>query len=338
MYVRQDEAFEFMTSYFDLTAEERDLYRRIMLEGPIRGRYIGMDAHEDAGQTDPDQLLSRFLKYGRLIGTEAARKALKQAGFEPSEIDGLVVNTCTGYLCPGLTSYIAEDLGLPETTRPFDLMGMGCGGALPNLECATGMLARGAGTSVLCLSIEVCSATMVMGSDPGLIVSNCIFGDGASAAIVSNGGASANGGALTLLDFESALAPRFREQLRYVTQGGRLRNQLTPRVPRIGSRVIAGVADRLLARRGLRREDVACWVVHAGGTRVLDHVARELGIGTEALKYSYEVLAEYGNMSSPTVLFVLKRIMEKATPKRGDRVMLLSFGAGFTGFAALGEF
>lgn len=142
LYTTQADAYAFFTEQFDLKPDEQELYRRILLDGKIKGRYLGMDAKTDVLDFDPDRRLARFLKFSRSTAVEAARLALAEAGAAPSEIKGLIVNTCTGYLCPGLTSYLAEDLGLGRSIRFQDLMGMGCGAAIPNLEAAAGMLAR----------------------------------------------------------------------------------------------------------------------------------------------------------------------------------------------------
>lgn len=333
LYVTQQEAFEGYTSCFQLEPEERELYRRILLDGPGRGRYIGMDTTKDAARTDQDDLIERFERFGRRISAEAARNALDAAGVSPAEVRALVTNTCTGYICPGMSSYLVEDLGLAESVRAFDLMGMGCGGALPNMDCAAGALTRGG--PVLSVSFEICSATLFMGPEPDLIVSNCIFADGAAAAVLDGPGSP---GVAQLLDSESGVFPQHREALRYRWQDGRLRNTLSPRVPAIGARTALEVATRLLDRQGLRIADVGHWAVHPGGTVVLDRVADALGLPQEALQASYDVFREFGNMSSPSVLFVLQRILESETPQPGELGMLLSFGAGFTAYAALVAF
>jgi len=125
LYATQEEAYAFFTAHCTLKQEEQELYRRILLDGKIKGRYLGMDAKADALETDPDLLLARFLKFGRATAVAAARRALAEAGVEAADIAGLIVNTCTGYLCPGLTSYIAKDLGLKTSIRFQDLMGDG---------------------------------------------------------------------------------------------------------------------------------------------------------------------------------------------------------------------
>ena len=109
-------------------------------------------------------------------------------------------------------------------------------------------------------------------------------------------------------------------------------------MPEIGATAIAGVARRLLDRHGLADSDIDWWVVHPGGVAVLDRVAEALRLPKEALRFSYGVFRDYGNMSSPSVLFVLQRLLREDRPRPGQRGLLLSFGAGFTAFAALVEF
>ncbi len=337
LYTTQEDAYAFFTEQFDLQPDEQVLYRRILLDGKIKGRYLGMDDKTEVLDSDPDRRLARYLKFSRSTAVEAARRALAEAGVAPAEIKGLVVNTCTGYLCPGLTSYLAEDLGLGRSIRFQDLMGMGCGAAIPNLEAAAGMLARSGEGPVLSIAVEICTATMFFSHEPELVVSNSIFGDGAAAAVLDLVPAGHPGALARMIDFASGLFPQYREDLRYRTEGGRLRNYLTKRVPVIGARTVGEVASRLLNRHGLSRSDIAWWAVHPGGTVVLAQVAKELELADEALRDSYHVFENYGNMSSPSVLFVLREILDSGLPRPGQKGMLLAFGAGFSAFASLLE-
>jgi predicted naringenin-chalcone synthase len=109
-------------------------------------------------------------------------------------------------------------------------------------------------------------------------------------------------------------------------------------VPVIGGHTATDVASQLLARHSLSRNDIAWWAVHPGGTVVLDQVARKLELASEALRFSYSIFENYGNMSSPSVLFVLRKILDSGRPQPGQKGMLLAFGAGFSAFAALIEF
>ncbi len=338
LYATQAAAYDFFTTHLDLTAAQKDLYRRILLGGKIKGRFLGLDLETDILVTDPDRLLTRFLKFGRATAVAAARRALADAGVEAARISGLIVNTCTGYLCPGLSSYVAADLGLGPSIRVLDLMGMGCGAAVPNLEAAAGMLARNGSGPVLSIAVEICSATIFPDHDPELILSNSIFGDGAAAAVLDRVPDDHPGGLAYITDFAAGLWPQYREDLRYRTENGRLRNQLSRRVPVIGARIVAEVSARLLARHGLGHDDIDWWAVHPGGTLVLVQVAKKLALRPDVLRFSHEIFENYGNMSSPSVLFVLRRILDGGRPRPGQKGLLLAFGAGFSAFGALLEF
>jgi alkylresorcinol/alkylpyrone synthase len=217
-------------------------------------------------------------------------------------------------------------------------MGMGCGAAVPNLEAAAGMLARSARGPVLSIAVEICTATIFPAHSPDLVVSNAIFGDGAAAAVMDLENGSRKGRLTRMVDFASGLLPRHRESLCYRTEGGLLRNQLSKRVPVIGARVAHEVVCRLLEKNGLERDDIVWWAVHPGGTLVLEQVARKLGITADDLRFSYNVFKNYGNMSSPSVLFVLRDLLDAGRPQAGQKGMLVAFGAGFSAFAALVEF
>lgn len=331
LYISQDKVYEFYRQNGLIPEGQKNLYSRLLLNGRIRGRYFGLQRPEEILNEDPDAQIARFTSQARSILARACRSAMEQGSLCSREIGGVVVNTCTGYLCPGLTSYLAEDLGLETDIKVLDIMGMGCGSAIPNLECGCGLLAGTQSKPVLCASVEVCSATHLVGDDPGLTVSNCIFGDGASAALLGGGDRGQEG--IELLDFQTGIFPRHREALRYKNMRGHLCNTLTRRVPLIGAKCLSQVTEKLLARNRLEASDINWWAVHAGGTVVLEKVAETLRIESKKLDASVEVFEQYGNMSSPTVLFVLNKLLQRGLA-RGPG-LLLAFGAGFTAFAAL---
>ena len=334
----QEEVYRNALENFKLSPKEADLYKRLLLDGRIRKRHFGMKSPSDMSDAAPSRLLSRFLDYGLPCAAEAARKAMEEARTSPDQIEGIVVNTCTGYLCPGLSSYLAGELELRKSIGVLDLMGMGCGAALPNLDSAAGMLSRRGKGPILSVAVEMCSSTIFPSHEPELIVSNCIFGDGAAAAVLDLSGDGESTGLARLVDFESGLFPEHREELRYRSEGGLLRNSLSKRVPVIGAKAVVEVCGKLLARNGLAMKDIDFWGIHPGGTLILSQVAKKMGLDEKAMSFSYGVFEDYGNMSSPSILFVLKRILERGVPKPGQRGVLLSFGAGFSAFASLIEF
>lgn len=337
-YLTQKEILEHFLASHNLSASERELYIRILSGKQIKGRYVGVESVEELLITDHDYLLGRFQKYGIAAAVKAAGKALEATGIKAGDVRGLVVNTCTGYMCPGLSSYISEQLGLSTAIGIRDIMGMGCGAAIPNLESACGMLATAGNGPVLGVAVEICSSTFFPAHDPELIVSNCIFGDGAAAFVVDSSGKTEKRIVPRITGFESGCYPEFRKELRYTSEKGLLRNHLSKKVPIIGARTISEVAGRLLARHGLSTGDIDWWAVHPGGSAVLAQVAKKMQLPSKALDFSYDVLYNYGNMSSPSVLFVLEKILKEGLPCPGDKALMLSFGAGFTAFAALLEF
>ena len=340
LYITQEEAYASLTQHFTMSEKEKSLYRRVLLESDaIDGRYMGMDEKSEVANLDQDQLIERFTRHGRQIAVEASRNAITRAKIGVEKITGLIVNTCTGYLCPGMTSHLVEDLGLSERVKIRDLVGMGCGGALPNLDTAVGMISRSPQDIILCVSFEICSATLFMGPEPDLVISNCIFADGAAAGIVRYRENEKNlPEEMHYLDFETGIYPEYRKYLHYRTEQHRLRNVLSRKVPLIAAEKVEEVLDRLLVRNHLKRKNINHWVMHPGGTQVLEKVQQKLKLRPDAFWASYEILRRYGNMSSPSVLFILREIIDLKRPKPGEKAVLLGFGAGFSVFATLVEF
>jgi alkylresorcinol/alkylpyrone synthase len=154
------------------------------------------------------------------------------------------------------------------------------------------------------------------------------------------GAASGNGPFPTprISGFKSLLVPEWRDGLRFRTEGGHLRNVLSRQVPARAGEACRTIAGRLLAEKNLSRADVDYWVIHAGGKAVLDAVQRALELPADGLAASRAVMRRCGNMSSPTVLFVLDELHRTKRPRAGDRAVLSSFGAGFAAHAALLEY
>jgi predicted naringenin-chalcone synthase len=332
----QETAFEVYTNLVPLSDRAKALMERIFVSNHSIGyRYLGLDTPTDVLQDSQDELIARYKKYGVRVAVEAASRALSNAGLTPEDIDALVVNTCTGYLCPGLTSYVAEALPLKAGVHPFDLQGMGCGGALPNLQTAYNFLQAHPDSNVLIIAVEICSATLYLDEAPDILISNALFGDGAAAAVLTNRPGS---GRVRLQGFAAGLYPQDREHLYYRTENSKLRNVLSVDVPDVGARRGKEVIDRLLAQSGKGYQDIQHWIVHPGGQKVIDAFESALNLPEEALAASRRVLYNYGNMSSATVLFVLDEVLRNHTPKAGDTGLMCSFGAGFGAYAGLVEF
>src|SRR5580693_704378 len=290
-----------------LKPRSRAILKKVLCgDNGIERRHLALDTLAEAFDPTPDSLQARFATHAPALATGAARRALKNAGCQPEEMDAVIISTCTGYLCPGLTSYVSERLGLRPDVFMLDLVGQGCGAALPNLRAAEAILTAGRAEKVLSVCVEICSAAFFLDDDPGVLISACLFGDGAGAAVLANE-PKAGQRRVEWKFGSSCLAPEKRESLRFSHKNGMLRNILLPQVPQIAGEEAAKLFARSLAGAGVQRGEITGWILHTGGRDVLLALRDKLGLIESDLRHSAAVLREFGNISSPTVYFVLER-------------------------------
>ena len=298
----------------------------------IEARWLALDSIDDVFTIDPNTLAQRFLTHAPLLAAKAAQRALDNSGLTASDIGALVISTCTGYLCPGLSGYVVERLGLRPDVQVFDLVGQGCAAAVPNLQLARALLASNSSEHVLSVCVEVSSAAMYLDDDPGVLISACLFGDGAGAAILSRE-ASSDGRRIEWIDSTSLIDPSQRQALMFEQRDGMLRNILTREVPELAAAYARRVLETVLGRAGLYAADISEWIMHAGGRDVLLALERKLELEARDFRHSAAMLREYGNLSSAFVYFVLEAALVDEAP--GGWWWLSSFGAGFSCHGAL---
>lgn len=298
----------------------------------IESRTLAVESLDEVFAIDPDTLHARFVEHAPALCLSAARAALDDAAMSVADIDGVVVSTCTGYLCPGLTSYVAEGLGIRADAQAFDLVGQGCGAALPNLRMSESLIKSGACVNVLSICVEVSSAAMYLDDDPGVLISACLFGDGAGAAVLSSTPDS-HRRVIEWKTFSTLLDPAQRSALRFESRGGMLRNILTRPVPRLAAEYAERVLDDALLAAGVGRADIKAWIMHAGGRDVLAALSERLRLTPGDLRYSTEMLRDFGNMSSAFVYFVLAEARRDNAP--AGWWWMSAFGAGFSCHGAL---
>jgi len=300
----------------------------------IEARRLAVESLDEVFTIDPNTLSKRFLTHAPLLAAQAGERALSKAGLQATQIDAVVVSTCTGYLCPGLSGHVAERLGLRPEVQAFDLVGQGCAAALPNLTLGNALLATGACEHVLSICVEVSSAAMYLDNDPGVLISACLFGDGAGAAVLARQ-AGPSGRHIEWKDSTSLVEPAERRALMFEQRDGMLRNILTRAVPALAADYAQRVLGTVLDRAGLNPGDVGTWIMHAGGRDVLQALKKRLELEPGDLRYSAAMLREYGNMSSAFVYFVLEAAL--ADGAASGWWWLSSFGAGFSCHGALLE-
>jgi alkylresorcinol/alkylpyrone synthase len=333
----QRQCWEFLQGsprFHGLAPRAQAILRKVLTgDSGILTRHLALDDLSQAFDLTSDAQHERFLQHAPELASRAARQALADARNLPADIDALLISTCTGYLCPGLTSYVSERLGLRPEALALDLVGQGCAAALPNLRVADALLASGRCRRVLSICVEVCSAAFFLDNDPGVLISACLFGDSAAAAVLSQ---VPNGKRrIAWKACGSMLEPAHRDRLRFDHRNGMLRNILRPEVPALAAQHAQQVLEDVLAGAKVQRSEVAGWVLHPGGRNVLLAMRERLGLSAHDLRWSEAVLRRYGNLSSASVFFVLQAALADSAP--GGYWWMSSFGAGFSCHGALWE-
>lgn len=326
-------AVQLAPQFPQLSARSHTLLRKVLSgDNGIATRHLAVADLQDAFILTPDALHARFAAHAPGLAGQAAARALDLARLTAAQIDAVLISTCTGYLCPGLTSYVSEHLGLRADVQTLDLVGQGCGAALPNWRTAEALLTAGRARHVLSVCVEVCSAAFYLDNDPGVLISSCLFGDGAAAAVLSAEPA-AHQRQVAWKTASSFLDPQARDELRFEQRNGMLRKILSRQVPALVAEHAGNLLTGMLRDYPLERGDITGWLLHAGGREVLAAVQNRLGLDTDELTRSAAVLREFGNVSSPFALFVLERALAENAP--GGWWWLASYGAGFSCHGAL---
>ena len=329
------EALRNWPRFSELKPRSHAILKKVLCgDNGIDTRHLALEPLAEVFNQTPDALQARFERHAPALATEAARRALQEAGCAPEEMDAILISTCTGYLCPGLTSYVSEQLGLRPDIFALDLVGQGCGAALPNLRNSEAILAAGRAKKILSICVEVCSAAFFIDDDPGVLISACLFGDGAGAAVLASEPLP-NRRRVQWKFAASRLVTAEREMLRFSHKNGMLRNILQPQVPQIASEIAGKLFNESLTEAGVRREQITGWILHTGGRDVILALRDRLKLTASDVRHSSAVLREFGNISSPTVYFVLQAALNDSVP---DGLWWMSaFGAGFSCHGALLE-
>jgi predicted naringenin-chalcone synthase len=305
----------------------------------IRRRHVAL---LDEGETVPDVFRDtregpstgwRMARYEAAVGPlalKATDAALAEAGVAPGAITHLVTVSCTGFAAPGFDVRVIKGLGLDPSVQRTHVGFMGCHGALNGLRVARAVVASEPGACVLLCAAELCSLHFTFGPGSERSVSNALFADGAAAVVAVGGGDRP--GAWSLAASGSVLAPGTEDAMSWRVGDRGFAMTLAPEVPKLIRAHLRPWLAGWLERQGVGLDGVGSWAVHPGGPKVLDAVQAALGLEPPALADSRGVLADYGNMSSPTVLFVLQRLIRRGAP---GPCVALGFGPGLVVEAAL---
>jgi len=311
-----------------------DRIRQIFMNSDIEHRHLYFDIETFDAEESCDQLNRRFRDGAMEIGAAAINSCLSAARLAETDIDYIIAVSCTGYLCPGLSSLLIKELGMRRDVQRADLLGMGCAGAMPGLQRAFDFVKAYPDKKALLLTVEICSACYYIDDSLETVVGNAICADGAAAFLLARG-PSADRRYPETVDFETFLDPGQIDEVGLRHQDGKLRIILGASIHKIAGPMIEKALERLLHRHGLSRSDVHFWALHPGGRKVINDLRQYLDLTETQMRFSRHVLRNYGNMSSPTVMFVLDEVVRKGDPHPGDIGIMVGLGPGMAAELAL---
>jgi predicted naringenin-chalcone synthase len=308
---------------------------QIFLHSDIDSRHLYIDPEHFSRDETPDQLNERFLRGAMEIGCLATSRCLNNAGLTPQDVDLFLICTCTGYACPDVGSRLIGHMQFRKDVQRAPMLGLGCAGAVPTLQRAWDYTRANPGRRALMLAVEICSASYYIDSSLETVVGNAICGDGAAALLLSTETRHNRARLPGVVDVQSYLDPEHLEKVGFGQREGKLRIILHPSIRDLAAGMIERALGPLLERNGLKRSDIRFWVAHPGGRKVIENVQQQLGLTDDQLRFSRTVLKNYGNMSSPTVLFVLSEVVQNGDPQAGDWGVMVALGPGMAAEAAL---
>lgn len=264
-------------------------------------------------------------------------------GVEASEVTHVITVSCTGFYAPGPDFMIARELGLDEGVQRYHLGFMGCYASIPALRLAAQLCDADASAVVLVVSVELCTLHLRSSNDPDTIVASSLFADGAGAAIVTARQPEPGERAFALDRFATRITPTGEGDMAWKIGDHGFEMVLSNAVPAIIDEHITGALEPLFAHDAALAEAldtdasgraIEHWAIHPGGRSILDKVEARLALSEAQLVPARDTLRDFGNMSSATVLFVLRRILD-GDAAHGERVAAMAFGPGLTVESAL---
>ena len=296
---------------------------------PARQSFYTQGTQASGGPSTGERMQA-YERHAAPLARQAAQQALDEAAVAPDQITHLVTVSCSGFSAPGIDVRLIADLQLPPETSRTHIGFMGCHGALNGLRVARAFADTSKNAMVLACAVELCTLHHQFGWQSDQLVANSLFADGAAAVVVRQAGERQDD--WQIVDQFSTLIPDSSEMMSWQIRDHGFQMTLSPQLPQLLVGESRNCLAPWLARHGLTVDQIGSWAIHPGGPRILDACAQALNLDEADMYDSQQVLADFGNMSSPTLLFILQRLRARQAPRP---CVALALGPGIAVEAAL---
>lgn len=323
--LRQDDIQEFAAALFRDNLHNLDRLLPVFANSLIKTRHLSQPLAWYAGKHSFAEANAVYEQVAVELAERAAGQAIERAGIGRSDIGTILFVSSTGIATPSLDSILIQKLGLSPHTARLPLWGLGCAGGVAGLARAAQLAAAGGPAAILVVAVELCSLTYQRGDySKANLIGTSLFADGAAAAVIAP-----DGGGPVIVDSFSTLFADTGDIMGWSVVEGGLQVRFSRDIPSIVRKYLPELTGILCDRHGIGRGTVEHYVVHPGGAKILSAYAESLDLPPEKLAPAYTVLADYGNMSSASVLFVLEKFMAETKPA-GRYGLMLALGPGFS--------
>lgn len=284
---------------------------------------LGFYQHDHPNGPGTRERMRVYESHATELSSEACEAAIGRCGINPAAITQLITVSCTGFVAPGQDAGLIKSLGLSPKVSRTHIGFMGCHAAVNALRTADAFVRADPNQTVLVCCTELCTLHFQYGNNPQDAIANALFGDGAAALVARTRGSDDSRPCTQ--SFHAEYLPETRDSMSWRIGDHGFQMRLGPEVPRVIESALRPSIAAWLSKLGLDIEQIGAWLIHPGGPKIIDAVQQALALTNETTQPSRDVLNEYGNMSSPTVLFILDRLMKKNTSKPW---VLIGFGPG----------
>ena len=278
-------------------------------------------------QPNVDKRMDMYKDKGLELAIKSIHNTLKPVNAAIEEITHLITVTCTGLYAPGLGAQLIKHLSLKEDIPHTSVNFMGCNAAFYALKIADLIMGQNSNAKVLVVCVELCTLHFQPKNNVDNILSNTLFSDGAASVLISSETSALPG--LTMNGFYSLLLHKGWDLMGWNVNPVSFEMVLNTQIPSFLEEEIESVIEKAFLHYKISKNDIIHWAIHPGGKKIVDSIGRKLNLSEMETKNSYNILNNYGNMSSPTILFILKKILDK-TDAKNEKIFTIGFGPGLS--------